>query len=113
MRATRPIFSSSLNTTVFPLERLTIARVAKKFLSSYYPEVSLPCSHQSTTELHSEPAKHKFFLFHFITLIISVYISVILFVRKDPLRSQVSNVWFWKFSSGVYGDLSLLVCVAV
>jgi hypothetical protein len=62
VRATRPLISSSLNTTVFPLERLTVARIAKKFLSSYYPEGSLPCSHQSTTELHSVPAKLKFFI---------------------------------------------------
>lgn len=114
VRATRPSISSSLNTTVSPLERLTIARVAKKFLASYYPEGSLPFSHQSTTELYSEPAKPKFFfLFYFITLIISLYISVILFLPKDPLTSQVSNVWFSKFSSGVYGDSSRLVCVAV
>jgi hypothetical protein len=40
---------------------LTIVRVAKKFLASYNPEGSLPCSRQSATELHSEPAKPKFF----------------------------------------------------
>jgi len=112
VRATRPSISSSLNTTVSPLEKLTIARVAKKFLPSYRPEGSLPSSHQSTTELCSESAKPKFFFIYILFYHpnnICLYFPY--FVRV--LKSQVSNVWFSKFSSGVYGDSSLLVCVAV